>query len=177
MTSRPQERPLLVNTFNLSSEFIQLDPCAFEQCVRGICDGVRPQPNISVTLGSFQANIHYPYPSASSDDFVLKPFNDNTLDLKPDYKPYDCWLSHDGLMGFAVAPDRELVNVFSASAVRGAGSSILVFAKERYDHLHLNCYAGKVEDFYKNHGFYETGRESNWNGPPHPDIVYMRYER
>lgn len=102
-----------------------------------------------------------------------KFFEDN-LELHDNYENYDCWLSQDQLAGYAVTPDRELINVFSR--LNGQGAQIVQHAIRRYDELHLNCFAGYLEYFYGAHGFEVTDRCPNWEAGQ-PDVVKMHMSR
>ncbi len=98
-------------------------------------------------------------------------FNDN-LELKSDYSSHECWLSQDGNCGFAVAPDCELLNVFSRFT--GQGTATVNFAKGKYPWLHLNCYAdGFLQGFYQNLGFEPVRYEQNWEEGG-PRVVFMQ---
>lgn len=95
------------------------------------------------------------------------------LTLKPDYDQHICWLSADQNTGFAIAPDHELVNVFST--IKGRGREALEFALAHYSNLHLNCFAGgREERFYQQYGFQIFKREPNWT-QGQPDVIYMRH--
>lgn len=78
-------------------------------------------------------------------------------------------LSDDGLSGYAVQPDGELVGVFSL--VRGRGDELVTDAIAN-GATHLDCFDGYLVDFYRRHGFGVHRREANWN-PGGPDVVYM----
>ncbi|PZO78754.1 MAG: hypothetical protein DI626_11815 [Micavibrio aeruginosavorus] len=105
-----------------------------------------------------------------------KRFADN-LSVKEDYSDYHCWLLPDGSRGFAVGRYFELTNVFSRISCGDKARGILDCAKSNYENLFLNCFAGKNEEIYKSNGFVVTRRESNWEGPPHPDVVHMQWSR
>lgn len=114
-------------------------------------------------------------------------FYANNLDVKPSYKYCECWLMRGHSNGFAVSPDRELINVFSRTK---EGERLLKFAMERYSHLHLNCYGGGfLEHFYTGAGFKIVKREPNWNAVEksflidnpktmlgeYTDVIYMEW--
>jgi hypothetical protein len=105
----------------------------------------------------------------------ISPRYAENLSAKQDYDQLDCWISHDRMRGFAVGPDRELTNVFSFFSVGDQGQGIIKFAQDRYDHLHLNCFSGRLVDIYNRCGFEEVRREPNWGGAHKPDVVFMEW--
>lgn len=107
-----------------------------------------------------------------------KPLLQAELTILDDYTATDCWLGEAAVAGFAVARDRELINVFSR--LSGQGFKAVEFAQSQYDHLHLNCYEGRMEDFYARAGFREMRREANWfstDSNPLPRVVYMAWDK
>lgn len=99
------------------------------------------------------------------------PYHRENINLKSSYAGDECWLSSSRSCGFAVSPEKELLSVFSC--VAGDGTTLLKFAKERYDDLHLNCYATTfLRKFYEKNGFEVIRREPSWlQGKP--DVLYM----
>lgn len=81
-------------------------------------------------------------------------------------------LTDDGLSGYAVRPDGELVYVFSL--VRGRGDEIVTRAIQN-GATYLDCFDGHLVTLYGRHGFVEVKREPNWT-PGGPDVVYMSRE-
>lgn len=79
-------------------------------------------------------------------------------------------LSLDGLSGYVVRPDGELVYVFSR--VAGRGSAMVTRAVTRDGATYLDCFDGYLTGFYARHGFVEYKREANWT-VGEPDVVYM----
>lgn len=79
------------------------------------------------------------------------------------------FVTADGLSGFAVKADGELVGVFSR--VKGRGDA-LVAAAVAAGASFLDCFDGYLPGFYARHGFRETGRAANWT-PGQPDVVFM----
>ncbi|MDO5647380.1 hypothetical protein [Paracoccus sp. (in: a-proteobacteria)] len=95
-----------------------------------------------------------------------------------------CYLTADGLTGYAVTPDGNLCGVFNVSpTLRPALPDILEDHDWRggFDTLTLDCYE-PLAAYYARHGFVETGRD-RWDdryAPPGasevlgtPDVVYM----
>ncbi len=80
------------------------------------------------------------------------------------------YLSQDGLSGFGITKDQELVNLFSPEHGRGHDAVQQAIAQGAE---HLNCFDTWLVSFYKKHGFVEYRREANWT-PGEPGIVYMR---
>lgn len=106
-----------------------------------------------------------------------KPSLKSDLEILEDYDRAECWMAQHGRAGFAVTPDRELINVFSR--VAGEGLKAIESAKTNYDYLHLNCFEGRIEKLYLDAGFREVSREKNWfetPGNPLPAVVYMTWE-
>lgn len=81
-------------------------------------------------------------------------------------------VSDDGLSGFIVCEDGELVGLFSR--VRGRGDE-LVRAAIKAGARRLDCFDGYLTELYARHGFREVRREPNWT-PGGPDVVYMALE-
>lgn len=88
------------------------------------------------------------------------------------YAAARCYMSTDGLSGFAILADGELTNVWSLE--RGRGDAIVAAAVRR-GATHLDCFAGHLSTLYARHGFVTYRSESNWDGVG-PDVVYMRRE-
>lgn len=84
-------------------------------------------------------------------------------------EPLDAYISSDGLSGFAVCSDGELVGVFSL--VKGRGAELMRHAVYRGAH-YLDCFDGFLPRLYAAHGFLEVARFRNWN-PGGPDVVHM----
>lgn len=83
---------------------------------------------------------------------------------------HECYLSEDGLSGFAVSHTGELVGVFSR--VKGRGPLLMKHAIYR-GATHLDCFEGYLSAFYAQHGFLEVGSSQNWGGAHLPRVVYM----
>lgn len=87
-------------------------------------------------------------------------------------------------VGYAITPQKELVNVFNNSNVPGAGAAAVIDAISKGAKV-LCCYAGFLCDYYRKFGFIETARRKwndkfapeNWDfiSDGHPDIVHMKY--
>jgi hypothetical protein len=80
-----------------------------------------------------------------------------------------CFLSRDGLSGFVVKADGELVSVFSLVGRRG---DAIVEAAIANGASHLDCFDGYLPTFYARHGFIVTARVANWTEGG-PDVVFM----
>lgn len=83
-----------------------------------------------------------------------------------------CVLATDGLSGYAVRGDGELLGVFSL--VRGRGTKLVQDAVFR-GATHLDCFDGYLPAFYARAGFVEVRREPNW-APGGPDIIWMELQ-
>lgn len=88
----------------------------------------------------------------------------------PDEMPEDgrYFLSETGLTGAGVTADGELVGVFSLEK-RGA---LAVERAIQEGARSLNCFDGRLPEYYKRFGFREVGRVANWT-PGGPDVVFM----
>jgi len=94
-------------------------------------------------------------------------------------------LSADGGVGYALTPDKDLVNVFNNSGVPGAGDEAIINAIKDGAET-LDCFDGFLVRHYKKFGFKTYKRDpwddrfapANWEytRDGRPDIVYMRYE-
>lgn len=84
-------------------------------------------------------------------------------------KPLDAYIAADGLSGFAVCSDGELVGVFSL--VKGRGAELMRHAVYRGAH-YLDCFDGSLPRLYAAHGFLEVARFRNWTQGG-PDVVHM----
>lgn len=114
--------------------------------------------------------------------------NGELVDLHDDYSDCKCFLSNDGLCGFAIEPDGNLVSVFSLnpSNKKGFLYAISDFVKEQ-GATHLDAYASKQQNlemiYAKTLGFKVSGRmefnpeydEQDLIGTKHgnPDVVFM----
>lgn len=102
--------------------------------------------------------------------FMHNHFNDirdNVVDNVPN--EVACYLSEDSLSGFGIAPDGEIVGVFAKGNVRGKDcikAAALIGGK------HLNCFDGRLSQYYSKRGFKVYKREPNWT-QGQPDVVYM----
>lgn len=101
-----------------------------------------------------------------------------------EYSKMSTYLSRDGLTGYAIKPDGDLVSVFNVGA-RGRGTSAVRSAVQR-GATHLDAFdeSGRLPDLYSKFGFRETGRDpwnpdyapEGWRGGT-PDVVYMARQR
>ena len=109
-----------------------------------------------------------------------------------EYSQMRCFLSEDGMSGIAVKSDGDIVSVFSnpnakINDFRSRGHALVELAKQNGG-TKLDAFDTYLPDFYKKHGFEETGRDiwneqykpNGWdkefykkynNGEP--DVVYM----
>jgi hypothetical protein len=86
-------------------------------------------------------------------------------------------------VGYALTPEGDLVNVFNASDIKGAGTLAVVDAIANGAKT-LDCFNTKLVDYYKRFGFEEVKREpwderfrpENWPvSEGTPDVVYLKY--
>ena len=99
-----------------------------------------------------------------------------------EYDNFDVYMNHDCLIGFAITPGKELVNLFNNSGIKGAGGHAIRTAIE-LGATKLNCFDGPLVKLYESFGFIETDRvkfsivfaPSNWNLETmgRPDIIFM----
>jgi hypothetical protein len=78
------------------------------------------------------------------------------------------YLSPDHLNGFIIDSEGDIQNLFS---LNHAGK-IVIKEAVRNGGKKLDCFDGFLPLFYKQFGFCEVKRESNWN-VGEPDVVYM----
>ncbi len=95
---------------------------------------------------------------------------DTMLSHGVDYSQHRCFLSADGLSGYAVTFEGDLQSVFSL--VKGRGH-LLIESANSNGAITLDCFDGYLPWFYAQHGWVEDRREANWAGPTQPDVVYM----
>ncbi len=109
-----------------------------------------------------------------------------------EYSQMKMFLSEDGLSGMAIKPDGDIVSVFvnpkaNFGTTLKRGHALVEFAKEQGG-AKLDAFDTYLPDFYKKHGFEETGRNV-WNeqykpegwskdfykqyNNGEPDVVYM----
>lgn len=91
----------------------------------------------------------------------------STFEISGDDSTYR--VSLDGMSGYVVRSDGELVYVFSRVPGRGAAMIERAIADGA---TYLDCFDGYLPTFYARHGFVETRREANWT-PGEPDVVFM----
>ncbi len=102
-----------------------------------------------------------------------------------DLSSMETYLSADGKVGYALTPDKDLVNVFNNSGIPGAGQAAVIDAIKRGAET-LDCFAGFLPQYYAQVGF-RAYRSDPWNDEyapvgwdyarlDRPDIIYMRYE-
>ncbi len=128
----------------------------------------------------------------------IKPFDFDTAIDKAPKQPFltrysqeelggfKLFLSQDKLVGFAIKPDGDLINIFNASAVKGAGEEAVVQAivhgATKLDAMDVPF----LRYYYEDAGFRVMNRDT-WNeayAPKdwdyekfgRPDIIYMEYQ-
>jgi hypothetical protein len=115
---------------------------------------------------------------ASTRPYFLTPYT------KEELKNFDLRLNQEGV-GYALTPQKDLVNVFNNSGVKGAGVDAVIQAIKDGAKT-LDCFDGFLPEYYKKFGFVEIKR-SPWNpeyAPMNwpvetygtPDVVYMQYK-
>jgi hypothetical protein len=87
----------------------------------------------------------------------------------PDNGKYRLVVVDDIISGYVVTWKGELRCVFSCG--KGQGDALIRNAIAN-GAKYLDCFDGYLPEFYKRHGFVETGREPNWTDGE-PDVVYM----
>ncbi len=108
-----------------------------------------------------------------------------------DYKKMRLFVSEDGLSGFALKDDGDIVSVFSVIPYKGKSHSILELAIQEGG-VKLDCFDTHLPKLYKAHGFKEVRREK-WNekykpadwdkeyykmyNNGEPDVVYMELQK
>jgi hypothetical protein len=113
--------------------------------------------------------------------------NGELVDLHDDYAGDQCFLSDDGLCGFAIEPDGNLISVFSInpSDKKGFLYAIADFAKSR-GATHLDAFASpyqNLEDIYQKTLGFQTASRMKYNmeydhddiakNHNNPDVVFM----
>jgi len=94
------------------------------------------------------------------------------------------FLSKDGLSGFAVKPDGDIISVFSAVHGEGRGRYMIELAIAKGG-TKLDCFEPLNKKVYEKYGFLETERfkwddqyapkDWNYKRDNHPDVVMMKY--
>ena len=87
-----------------------------------------------------------------------------------DYSLHRCYLTADGLAGYALSPRGDLQSVFNIGQ-GGIGDDLISHAVAQGART-LDCFDGYLPRFYARHGFTEACREANWT-PGEPDVVFM----
>lgn len=88
------------------------------------------------------------------------------------YDAHRCFLSADGLTGFAVAPDGDLQSMFNVGPAGRGHVAIELAALEGAKTL--DCFEPFLPTYYEAHGWVVDRREDNWT-PGGPEVAYMRY--
>jgi hypothetical protein len=92
----------------------------------------------------------------------------------PPRLPANFYMDAEGTMGYGVAPDGELISLWSL--VRGQGVTLVKQAVAN-GATWLTCYDnGFLVHFYTRCGFDEVGREPNWV-EGQPDVVRMAWRQ
>lgn len=90
-----------------------------------------------------------------------------------EYDTFKTFLSEDGLSGFAIKTDGDIISVFNIAEEKGRGSKLLKKAVSEGG-TKLDFFDGKLRDIYTENGFVVTKREANWT-PGREDVVYAEY--
>jgi hypothetical protein len=100
-------------------------------------------------------------------------------------KDAQLFLSEDGKVGYALTSNKDLINLFNNSGIRGAAEEAVIQAIVNGAET-LDCYDGFLVGYYTKLGFREYKRAAwddeyapaNWNyeRDGRPDVVFMRYE-
>jgi hypothetical protein len=103
-----------------------------------------------------------------------------------EYDTMRCFLNTHGNVGYCITPENDLVSVFNASGVRGAGMDAVKDALNKGAET-LDAFDGFLPNYYKQFGFEEFDRTKFdpaqkpkvWDVEQHgkPDVVFMRHER
>jgi hypothetical protein len=101
---------------------------------------------------------------------LVKRGEPNGIDTERDYRALNCFLALDEASGYAISPTNELKFVFSLR--KGCGADAVRDAIIHCNPLHLNCFDGKLREYYESFGFSVYQREKNWT-EGEPDVVYM----
>lgn len=101
---------------------------------------------------------------------TVSPRVDEYLSHGTDYSQHACFLSPDGLAGFAISPRGDLQSVFNIGGP-GVGRALVEDAAY-FGATTLDCFDGFLPPFYASMGWHEIRREANWT-PGGPDVVYM----
>lgn len=121
---------------------------------------------ISVTGNSFYLAVER---AKSTKEIYRQNLSNYSVD---ELNKFRCFLSLDGLTGFCLKKDGELINVFSL--IRGRGKYILfnAFRENNAQAIKLDCLKGYLSEFYASFGFRIYKIEKNWE-KNQPDVVYM----
>jgi hypothetical protein len=87
-----------------------------------------------------------------------------------DLTDFACYLTPDGLSGYAVSASGELISVFNVSG-ESRGKELVTSAIDN-GAWRLDCFDGYLPKFYGQFGFKEVRREPNWTEGG-PDVVWM----
>ena len=88
-----------------------------------------------------------------------------------EYLKMDTYLSIDGLSGYSIKKDGEIVSLFST--VKRRGNKLINDAIKNGGNK-LNCFEGYLTNFYKKAGFVVYDTQSNWNGENCPKVAFMK---
>ncbi len=95
---------------------------------------------------------------------TIKPYiqQNELVDLHDDYTNCQCFLSSDGLQGFAIEPNGNLISVFNADTnKRGFVEAISNYVKE-HGATHLDCY-GYLANYYNKVLGFKTASIMDYN--------------
>lgn len=168
-------RELLKKFENSGTTYQELDEGVRERYTRGIQEKlgreINSNPNVhESSLKSQSKGTEFKiYSNVSAETFhdafeTIKPYvqQNELVDLHDDYSNCKNYLSSDGLQGFSIDPDGNLISVFNADAgKRGYIDAIKDFVKEQ-GATHLDCYGYLAKLYSEKFGF-KIASEMDYN--------------
>lgn len=168
-------RELLKKFENSGTTYQELDEGVRERYTRGIQEKlgreINSNPNVhESSLKSQSKGTQFKiYSNVSAETFhdafeTIKPYvqQNELVDLHDDYSNCKNYLSSDGLQGFSIDPDGNLISVFDADAgKRGYIDAIKDFVKEQ-GATHLDCYGYLAKLYSEKFGF-KIASEMDYN--------------
>lgn len=168
-------RELLKKFENSGTTYQELDEGVRERYTRGIQEKlgreINSNPNVhESSLKSQSKGTEFKiYSNVSSETFhdafeTIKPYvqQNEMVDLHDDYSNCKNYLSSDGLQGFSIDPDGNLISVFNADAgKRGYIDAIKDFVKQQ-GATHLDCYGYLAKLYSEKFGF-KIASEMDYN--------------
>lgn len=168
-------RELLKKFENSGTTYQELDEGVRERYTRGIQEKlgreINSNPNVhESSLKSQSKGTEFKiYSNISAETFhdafeTIKPYvqQNELVDLHDDYSNCKNYLSSDGLQGFSIDQDGNLISVFNADAgKRGYIDAIKDFVKEQ-GATHLDCYGYLAKLYSEKFGF-KIASEMDYN--------------